>query len=88
MTVNGARPFPICHCEEPARATPVLSEVPGFAKRPRSEAERGFGGEAEGSQSLYKKERDCFASLLRNKTGIVHVTSTGSSLIPSLEALC
>ncbi len=32
-----------CHCEEPVRATPVLSEVPGFAKRPRSQAERGSG---------------------------------------------
>ncbi len=47
-----------CHCEKPVRATPVLSEAPGFV-----------GGEVEGSQSPNKKGGDCFASLTMASRG-------------------
>ena len=62
--IIGVSRSPLCgtsrpsNCEEPARATPVLSEVPGF-----------IGGEAEGSQSPRKKGGDCFAPLAMTSRG-------------------
>jgi hypothetical protein len=60
MTVFNEGPSLAYHCEKPDRATPVLSEAPGFV-----------GGEAEGSQSPIKKRGDCFASLLMTSMSLV-----------------